>query len=119
MFWEAVFQIRNGDFNEGTSGDRGSSGYRTSPRSLGVWTARAGLELLKNAARGKQGGCRRTPIAAWEVLGLAITVGGRFDGQTEITSAEDLVSAAVNRFSGEAVDALIEMGLAERRRFRR
>jgi hypothetical protein len=54
--------------------------------------------------------------AAWEACELAINIGGRFDGDTEIASADDLVSAAINRFSGEAVDALVELGLAERRR---
>lgn len=80
-----------------------------------VWAARAGLELLKTAARGNKLDAENVE-AAWEALTLAINIGGRFDGQTEIASADDLVGAAVNRFSGEAVDALIEMALAERRR---
>lgn len=80
-----------------------------------VWAARAGLELLKSAARGNKLDAENVN-AAWEALTAAINVGGRFDGQTEITSADDLVGAAVNRFSGEAVDALIETALAERRR---
>jgi len=79
-----------------------------------VWAARAGLDLVKSAARGNKLDAENVD-AAWEALTLAINIGGRFDGQTEITSADDLVSAAVNRFSGETVDALIEMALAERR----
>jgi hypothetical protein len=80
-----------------------------------VWAAREGLTLVNYAARENRMDAANVP-AAWEALGVAINVGRRFDGETEIESADALESAAVNRFSGEAVDGLIEMGLAERRR---
>lgn len=80
-----------------------------------VWASREALDLVKTAAR-----ANAVPAAdsdtAWAALGVAIAIGARFDGETEITSSDELISAAVNRFSGEAVETVVEMALAERRR---
>jgi hypothetical protein len=80
-----------------------------------VWAARAGIELLRKAARDDKLDAANVD-EAWRAIELAINIGGRFDGETPITSADDLVSAGVNRFSGDAVGVLIDIGLAERRR---
>ena len=79
-----------------------------------VWAMREVLELVQTAAR-----ANKLPSAewgsAWEVIGVAVKAASQYDGATTIESGDDLTSAAANRFSGEAVRALIELALAERR----
>ena len=79
-----------------------------------VWAAREALDIVKNATRTNKLS-ESDSEAAWAVIDAAINVGRRFDGETTIESADDLISAAVNRFSGEAVHALVEVALAGRR----